>query len=110
MTKPITTPTDNDLIRHSIRTVNDADSDRIVIEAQVVHWDGPYTPVAEWVQAAELPADAPKTDIDKAVIKVLRRRKFFKVCSECGKRKHSGHMFDQETCHGCAETKYGVVY
>ena len=110
MTKPITTPTDHDLIKHSIRTVNDTVHDRITIEAQVVHWPHPHEPVAEWVQVAELPATATQADIDEAVIKVLRRRKYFKVCQECGRRKHSGHMYDRETCHGCAETKYRVCY
>lgn len=110
MTKPIITSTDTDLIKHSIRTVHDADNDRLVIEVEVISWPHPHEPVAEWVQAAELPVDASQADMDNAIIKVLRRRKFFKVCQECGKRTHSGCMFDRETCHGCAETKYGVVY
>jgi len=110
MTKPITTPTDADLIRHAIRTVQDADGDRIIIEAQVVHWPHPHRPELEWVQAAELPADASEADIVAAVIKVLRRRRFFKICRECGERTLSGSMYDRVTCHTCAETKYGVVY
>ena len=103
MTSPITTPSDHDLTKHSIRTVHDADNNRIVIEVELVHWPHPHKPVAEWVQAAELPSAATQADIDKAVIKVLRRRKFFKVCRECGKRKHSGCMYDRETCPGCAK-------
>jgi len=110
MTKPITTPTDSDLIENSIRIAHDADGDKIVIEVELVHWPHPHSPVAEWVPAAELPAGALQTDIDKTILKVLRRRKYFKVCQECGERTHSGHMFDRETCHGCAETKYGVCY
>jgi len=110
MTKPITTPTDADLIRHCIRTVRDADGDRIIIQAQVVHWPHPHEPELEWVPAAELPTDSTQAEIDNAIIKVLRSRKFFKVCRECGERTLSGNMFDRVTCHSCAEKKYGVVY
>jgi len=110
MTRPIATPTDPDLIKHCIRTVQDADNDKIIIQAQVVHWPHPHEPELEWVPAADIPGDSTQADIDKAVIGILRRRKFFKVCQECDERTLSGHMYDRVTCHTCAETKYGVVY
>lgn len=110
MTKHITTPADDDLRKHAIRTVRYADNDRLIVEVETIRWPHPHKPVTEWIPAAELPADAPQSDIDDAVIKILRRRKFFKVCSECGRRMHSGHMYDVKTCHSCAETKYHVCY
>ena len=110
MTRPITTPTDDDLIRDSFRTRHDADNNRTVIEVELTHWPHPHEPESEWIEVSELPSTVTPEEVGEAVIKVLRRRRFFKVCSECGKRFHSGYMYDRVTCYGCAEEKYGVVY
>ena len=108
MTKPITTPADADLIKHCIRTTHYPD--KIVIEVEVISWPHPHEPESEWVQVVDLPAGADQADIDKAVIKVLHRRKFFKVCKECGERKPTGLMWEDTICQGCGEKNHGVCY
>jgi len=57
----------------------------------------------------ELPLGADQADTDQAVIKVLRRRKYFKVCKECGERKPVGLMWEENICQGCGERNHGLA-
>ena len=108
MTKPITTSTDAHLIKHHIRTIHHPD--KIVIEVEVIRWPHPHEPESEWVPVTELPPDADQADIDQAVIKVLRRRKYFKVCKECDERKPAGLMWEGNICQGCGERNHHVCF
>ncbi len=101
-------PTDDDHIKDSIRT--HTKGARIIIQVEVISWPHPHEPQSDWVQVTELPGSATPEEEDKAIATVLKSRKYFKVCKECGERTLAGCMYDQSTCHGCAETKHGVVY
>ena len=72
-------------------------------------WDGPYTQVYTYKLAERLPADASEQEIQQAVEKTKKSKKYFGTCDACGKRVLSGYMFD-DVCHGCAPGKYGVVF
>jgi hypothetical protein len=97
-----------DHTKDSIRT--HTKGDRIIIEVEVISWPHPHEPRTDWVQAAVLLGSATPEEVDKAITRVLKSRKYFKVCKECGQRTLSGCMYDRSTCHDCAETKHGVVY
>ena len=99
---------DTDLIADFIRTVPAADGGTVV-EVCVVSWPHPHEPQSTWCVAAVVPAGASLKEVDQAVAKVLRDRKYFRVCTECGERKPGGWMHDNKICQRCAE-KQGVVY
>lgn len=75
-----------------------------------IRWEGPHTPVQEWVPVSVLPAMSSPVEIEKAKRALLKRRRFFKVCDVCGERKPDGWMHDNELCQSCAERELGVVY
>ena len=100
---------DADLIADFIRTVPAADCGTVV-EVCVISWPHPHEPKSTWSVAAELPPGALQEEVDQAVAKVLRDRKYFAVCRECGGRKPVGWMHGGGICQRCAEEKHGVVY
>ncbi|GHA58293.1 hypothetical protein ACFFLZ_17235 [Photobacterium aphoticum] len=78
----------------------------ITIEVSVINWDGPHTPVGQWILVKELPLDC---KIEAEYAKVLRS-KYFKFCDYCCTYNNVGHMFDKRMCQGCASHHLGVVY
>ena len=100
---------DADLIAQFIRTIPSADGGT-VIEVCTISWPHPHEPMSTWVVAAELPAGASQDELDRTVRRLLRDRKYFKVCQECGERKPDGWMHDARICQACAEKHHGVCY
>ena len=100
---------DADLIHDFIRTVPFPDGGTVV-EVCVISWPHPHEPESTWVTAAELPPGATAAEHDRAVAKVLRDRKYFRVCRDCGERKPVGWMHDIKICQGCAEKHHGVCH
>ncbi len=105
------------------------------LEVRVIKWDGPHTPYSNWTAVKRLgqPPAPPKEhsnlpvipdasdhgsegwvvtpeELEQAIAKLLTNRRYFRVCSHCEKLFQRGHMFDNKTCHSCAENMFGVVY
>ena len=102
--------TDQDLIAQFLRTVPSAPDGGTVIEVCEISWPHPHEPEGTWVTVTELPAGASQERIDRQISKILRNRKYFRVCQECGERKPVGWMHNARICQGCAEKHHGVCY
>lgn len=75
-----------------------------------IGWQGPYTPVSSWTLAKTLPATASEDRIETEVRRLLTRKRYFRVCEECGERNPIGWMLDTKICQSCAERNHGVVF
>lgn len=83
---------------------------KIMIEVAVISWLSPHAPTVTWHIVFEIPADSEFKDILKARRMVLKRKRYFKKCRECGELNADGHMYDNHICQGCAEQIHGVVF
>lgn len=78
----------------------------VTIEVEKIEWDGPHTPVSQWVLVKELPLDC---KIEAELAKVLRSR-HFGFCDYCLTYNNAGHMHDKRLCQSCASAYFGVRY
>lgn len=97
-----------ELIEQFTRVISQADS--IHIEALIISWDGPCTPVSSWLKVYELPANASEFEIKKSRKKLIGRKKYFRICDFCGEQHPDGYMFTNHMCQTCASTHMGVVF
>ena len=74
-----------------------------------ISWDSPHTPTSRWLPVTRLIPETPQREVDRTVQGLLKKSRFFRVCSRCKKRNPMGWMLDEETCQSCAE-KEGVVF
>jgi len=101
---------DDKLIAEFIRTVQGSD-DKTLIEVKVIGWDGPHTPVSSWVTAKTLGGTQSPEKLQKAILRVLETKKFFRTCKDCGERNPVGWMTgNMGVCHACAERNHGIVF
>ena len=100
---------DNDLIKDFVRrTTTDAG---VTIEVKVIGWDGPHTPVSSWMTAAKVKGTPSPEKLQKAILRVLENKRYFRVCRDCGERNPVGWMTgDMGVCHSCAERNHGIVF
>ena len=83
----------------------------VVLEVCVIDWKaGPHTPHANWIEVGRLATGSGALMIQSARGRLLKRRRFFRVCSLCAKRNPVGWMHNSRICHACAERTLGVVY
>lgn len=83
----------------------------VVLEVRVIDWEaGPHTPHANWIEVGRIAVGSDAAMISGARGRLLKRRRFFRVCSLCAERTPVGWMHDSRICHGCAERTLGVVY
>lgn len=73
-----------------------------------IDWDGPHTPVDNWIKVADLPTDADPARILKEIRRALKLKTYFKVCKVCEEKNPVGWM-NGYVCHSCLE-KSGVVF
>lgn len=85
-------------------------TDSCVIEVAQITWDGPHTPVTEWVTALTLPGDASPQSIADARYALLAMRRYFRICRRCKERNPLGWMDDGRVCQSCGEQYYGIVH
>ncbi|TIC85193.1 hypothetical protein [Crenobacter intestini] len=95
------TPTDAALLQTATRA-READG-AVLVEVAQVSWPHPHEPATRWVTVTRLPLPAEPATVDAARAKLLRSRRYFGVCAECGERHLRGHMFGRDLCAGCAE-------
>ena len=72
-------------------------------------WDGPHTQVFTYKLAEQVPADVSEQEIEKAVEKIKKSKKYFGTCEACGERVFTGYMLGG-CCHACASSEHGVVF
>ena len=99
----------NDILLAQKMTRVRVTEDRTVIEVAVIHWDS-QTPCTSWVVAMELPLFIEPEHIRIARNKLVKNRKFFALCSECGERCVKGQMSVSKICQSCVESNHGVVF
>lgn len=92
-----------------------ANEEGLWLEVMEIGWHGPHTPVSKWTPVLQIGVNPPQwvvsvQEIEQAINKVLKYRRYFRVCEHCLRLCAVGHMFDKSTCHGCATHVYGVVY
>jgi len=100
--------TDNELRRDFIRMSERRHNVEILV--RVISWGNPYTSVSNWVVGATIENPASDNQVDEAIKKLVRRRKFFGVCNECGEREPRGYMHTATLCQKCAVNNHGIVY
>ena len=79
-----------------------------------VCWDGSHQPYAEYT-CVRTWEEAPTEQAWQAAIQAAYHDpRFFVVCTRCGSRCNTGHMYSTEPpndiCQGCAAMYLGVVY
>ncbi len=84
-------------------------SGKILVEVAVVTWPHPHEPSMSWVVAATLPLSSTSMHVEATRNRVVKNRKFFALCHECGKRNLKGHMFSAKVCMSCAEQNHGII-
>jgi hypothetical protein len=78
-----------------------------------VAWNGPATPATRLCDVVHLPF--PNADLLAQTLAAARAKRDAQLltCALCGERLTPGHMDwidDRNVCHGCAETKLGIVH
>ncbi len=68
-----------------------------------------HEPSLAWAPVVALPSSTSSAQLMKQQAAVLKRKRFFAVCQDCGERNPQGWMHDALTCQSCAE-KAGAVY
>ena len=100
---------DEDILKRFTRL--QLDGVELVLEVALITWDaGPHTPATAFVEVFRFPSDAPSALVARARRALLRRKRFFKVCTVCLERNPVGWMSDARICQGCAERTLGVVH
>jgi len=76
----------------------------------LVEWEGPHTPHIAWktYRSWRNPPNAAR--LASARASAINKPCFFRTCTRCGEINNAGHMHDQQTCQGCAESYLGVVH
>ena len=83
--------------------------DAVAVYVLSLGWDGPYTQVYTYKLAEQLPAGASEQEIEQAVEKTKKSKKYFGTCEACGERVMIGYMLSG-CCHACASSEHGVVF
>lgn len=83
---------------------------RVVVEVAQVDWLNPSQLILTWHSVFELPANSNAEEIEAARHKLLRRKKYFKICQECEERQPTGHMWSTEMCQSCASNNLGIIF
>ena len=100
---------DNELIAEFIRTI--PSDTGVNIQVKAIHWTSPYESETHWVTAAKVRGTPTPERLLERVLRVLKDRKYFRVCKDCSERCSVGQMCtDMGVCHGCAERNHGVAF
>ena len=83
--------------------------DVLVFYVMEIEWRGPHEPEGVWHPVTVLPALASLDTISRQLKKLLRRRNYFVVCTECNEFNAAGHT-DGGICHSGHTKNDGVVY
>lgn len=96
------------------------------LEVRCINWEGPHTPVSNWVVVKRFDNVIPDEnrcyeidsseialsayELEKAISKVLNSSRYFQICGRCRTLNPGGHMHDDFMCQGCASKFLGNVY
>lgn len=103
-----------------------ASIDGLQLEVCCIDWEGPHTPVSNWVVVKRFDNFVSYEDrcneisssdvalsvfeLEKEISKLLKNSKYFQICGRCRTLNPVGHMHDDFICQGCAERFSDVVY
>jgi hypothetical protein len=110
--KIIANSCNNKLVREFIR-IEKRENETVILVGSIFWKGGSYDPVLQWKIAKTLKINSLKSEVDAQVNEVLKDKRYFSICSECGKYKLVGHttmIGDISICHGCAEINHHVVF
>lgn len=86
-------------------------ADAFDIHLPTTEWHG-HEPVVTTRRWRSIPHD----QVDRQTLRRLlaearqERRSEFRRCQFCGKSVPVEHRYDDQTCHGCSSTHFGVLY
>lgn len=86
-------------------------ADAYDIRLPTTEWDVqiPMVTTRRWRSIPHQQADRPT--LRKLLAEARRERQSeFRLCQFCGRSVPVEHRHDEQTCHGCATTHFGVVY
>lgn len=88
-----------------------------ILVAQII-WDGPHSFDTIWKTYKELPWDTPDEEVEKSIQKLLKSRRYFKVCDICKRKDLAGFLDSdveidgviyRDVCHQCMQG-HGYVF
>ena len=82
-----------------------------VFLVKVITWDGVATPVVhlEDVKTIKNPTD--NQTIEDTKKRLLKLKRYFRICTSCQKRTHAGYCMDDEAyCMACASTEQHILF
>ena len=84
-------------------------ADRWEFQVGVVKWTG-HTPHLAWQTYQSWRTQPNAARLARARASAINEPRFFRTCTLCREIHNAGHMHDQETCQGCAESYLGVLH
>ena len=101
-------PNDLELMQDFLRVQRTLDN--VTIEVLTIDWKGPHTPASTWKPGAILAASTPEEKVQQTMQRLLKNRRYFRLCRECQERNSVGWMLDHQICQGCAQNNHGIVF
>ncbi|GIU46468.1 hypothetical protein [Shewanella algidipiscicola] len=84
--------------------------DGITISTAIVGWHGPYSSHLEWVTQQKMSLNSTPRQV-KSAAKAIHESDSYRIkCIYCKEMTNIGNMFDDDTCHSCASSQYGILY
>ncbi|WP_038214384.1 hypothetical protein [Xenophilus azovorans] len=83
--------------------------DVLIFYVEDIEWHGPHEPAGVWTPEAVLPATAPLKSVGATLKRLLKKRRYFVVCRECGELNRAGHT-EGEICYPCLERSHGAAF
>lgn len=87
---------------------------------EATQWDGPISASLpgiyrkqslSWESLQSMSVKEQQAIIHDLLMNTINSRKRqYRKCQFCGEKVAVEHRFDNDTCHGCASVKFGVVY
>jgi len=76
---------------------------------KVITWDGVSTPVVHLEEAKTINNSADNQTIEDTKKKLLKLKKYFRICKSCQKRTHAGYCMG-DACMACRSDEYDIVF
>jgi hypothetical protein len=101
--------TDDELLKEFVRA-EPAEGGMLQVFVMVTGWESPYEPTSEWVLWKAAPDPGTEAGAASLARKVLRDRRYFRVCNGCGERNPRGGMHAATLCPRRSEENHQRVY
>jgi hypothetical protein len=100
--------TDGELIEEFMRTT--LGEEGTLLEIALVTWPHPHWPELRWEPFHNWSGTPSPAEVAGVQQLALSDSRYFRECKRCDERFNTGQMYDEQTCHDCANRHFGVVY